>query len=245
MAAEHSPSKLSPTRQQLDELEALIQRMLTVPVNQLDDEPEYSSEGQELVPALPSFKAIVPTPSPVPESISRITNPEPPSLARKTYPGAASDEPRVELAAVHAPTRDIAPEAGKPEFEPSPFPEPPIVDNKPLPESRQVAIGQELPAVNPDREPAHETTTVFAGFANAPPADVSRKRKARDPVGSGPWLWPILWCNQAFDSCVGLLGPPGRWLQSASGRAFLGAAGLLLLSGALAWAILGRMAWPR
>jgi hypothetical protein len=52
------------------------------------------------------------------------------------------------------------------------------------------------------------------------------------------WLLPLVWCNHLFDYCTFALGEPGAWLRSGPGRTVLGWCGLLLLAGAVAWAVL-------
>ena len=55
-----SPGTLNPTRQQLDELDALLQRMLELPVNKLDDTEQEAAEEPTDEPPPP----VQPTPSP-------------------------------------------------------------------------------------------------------------------------------------------------------------------------------------
>lgn len=55
-----SPGKLNPTRQQLDELDALLQRMLELPVNTLDDEDEMENNEAVEEPSSPSFAPTTP-----------------------------------------------------------------------------------------------------------------------------------------------------------------------------------------
>lgn len=62
-----SPGSLNPTRQQLDELDALLQRMLDLPVNQLDDGGEAEDAAGEQVAVLPPVQTAPPrTPAPRP-----------------------------------------------------------------------------------------------------------------------------------------------------------------------------------
>jgi hypothetical protein len=58
-----SPGSLNPTRQQLDELDALLQRMLDLPVNQLDDSGE-SNEGASAPPPVQTAPPRTPAPRP-------------------------------------------------------------------------------------------------------------------------------------------------------------------------------------
>jgi hypothetical protein len=52
------------------------------------------------------------------------------------------------------------------------------------------------------------------------------------------WIRPLVWCNQLFDHCTTWLGEPGEWLRSRQGRAVLGWSGLVLLAGAVTWIVL-------
>src|SRR6185437_8783145 len=54
-----SPGTLNPTRQQLDELDALLKRMLELPVNQLDDSAD---EAEDVAEELASPPAVIPPP---------------------------------------------------------------------------------------------------------------------------------------------------------------------------------------
>ena len=53
-----TPESLNPTRQQLDELDALLKRMLELPVNQVDEKDETETEMEEAAdePPLPPWK---------------------------------------------------------------------------------------------------------------------------------------------------------------------------------------------
>src|SRR5207248_9746276 len=58
-----SPPAGSSMRQQLDELDALLQRMLELPINQLDDPPAAPPEPRRPAPA-PAVNYIAPEPPP-------------------------------------------------------------------------------------------------------------------------------------------------------------------------------------
>ncbi|HTU20843.1 MAG TPA: hypothetical protein VMG10_22510 [Gemmataceae bacterium] len=61
-----SPGTLNPTRQQLDELDALLQRMLELPVNKLDDVGQVAAEEPADEPLPPVQPAPPPPPDPLP-----------------------------------------------------------------------------------------------------------------------------------------------------------------------------------
>jgi hypothetical protein len=52
------------------------------------------------------------------------------------------------------------------------------------------------------------------------------------------WMRPLVWCDQVFEQGTTWLGEPGEWLRSGAGRAVLGWSGILLLAGAITWALL-------
>jgi hypothetical protein len=71
------------------------------------------------------------------------------------------------------------------------------------------------------------------------PADV-----AVPPPSLDAWLLPpLLWANRTFDRLTLRLGRPGAWLRGKSGRAALGATGLLLLALAAAWLVGDALGW--
>jgi hypothetical protein len=75
-----------------------------------------------------------------------------------------------------------------------------------------------------------------AARAGAPP------EQSPVPVRSIGML-PLVWTNQVFDWWATRCGPLGLWLCSPAGRTLLGCAGLLLLAGALAWALHDWIGW--
>lgn len=116
-----APGKLNPTRQQLDELDALLQRMLELPVDPLDeaepteneeavDEPLYAPETPPSLP--PMTFGHEPPPSPP----ALASNHEPPPLLHPPQP--RSSAPPVSYMVVEtASPRPIPPASG---FEPRP-----------------------------------------------------------------------------------------------------------------------------
>jgi hypothetical protein len=56
-------------------------------------------------------------------------------------------------------------------------------------------------------------------------------------------MQPIVWTNRAFDWWATRCGPLGLWLCGPAGRTLLGCTGLLLLAGALAWALHDWIGW--
>jgi hypothetical protein len=88
-----------PTRQQLDELDALLQRMLDLPVNQVDEEADGAPAGETPARPVPqppvSYR--VPEPPPAPPSLTaeravgfkpQVRAPEPPARPPASYPAS-------------------------------------------------------------------------------------------------------------------------------------------------------------
>lgn len=101
-----SPSAVHPTRQQLDDLDALLKRMLDLPVNRLEDdsdEDESSSQVEESVP----LHVPEPIRGPHRQTLSR---PQETPAAPPQYRTSASDEadlkPRVIIVAPNSPENE-------------------------------------------------------------------------------------------------------------------------------------------
>ena len=78
---------------------------------------------------------------------------------------------------------------------------------------------------------------------NRPVQYVTTPARPRAQRGN-PLLAPLVWANQSFDLCTSWLGPLGRGLRSNRGRTLLGIVGLACLGAASAWAVLERVGWP-
>ena len=85
----HTSGTLNPTRQQLDELDALLKRMLELPVNQLDN-----SDAEEPPPPLPVVRTMEPKRATPPVSYMVVETasprPLPPASGFETRPAAPS-----------------------------------------------------------------------------------------------------------------------------------------------------------
>lgn len=209
-----------PTRRQLDELEALMQRMLALPVVPLDDEP---TPGVEAMPALkPSATAPLPDAFPTPVA------------------------PSSSLAGIELDLPDLPPEPQK-ESGPSPAESPtawPAVGHyqthlreEGMPGTETVQAMQPTPVV-------HEDKATF--LMPTPPPDATPdpdwmlvQRRRRPRIG----MRLVVRCNRMYDRWAYRLGPTGRWLRQPQGRALVGWTGVLLLASALAWGVLDWMGW--
>jgi hypothetical protein len=220
-----SPNDL--TRQQLDELDALLQRMLSLPLNK---------------PAEPAPAPRLPDP-PLPE-IPRVRT-DPPAPLRPphlTFP--PRPDPTVVTATVPAATvaeiRSFTPPAPKPFEFPSPerlFGPPtnePAFAAEPAPVPTPFAVP---PTVEDDPEPV--------ALAPIPDSVAVPVEPSRVPVSH----WPLVGVNWVLEKTLGLFGPPGQALCTPAGKTVLGWGGVLLLLGAGVWTARGlgwvHIDWPR
>jgi hypothetical protein len=115
MATSRSPQSsgpVHPTRQQLDELDALLQRMLDLPVNQLEDVPPPPETEPE--PAAPG-----PTPGSREGEEPKTVAASAPSLPAPSMPSAPNRTPPVSYTVVETPKEPSAP-AGQGPAPPAP-----------------------------------------------------------------------------------------------------------------------------
>ncbi len=212
------------TSQLLDELDALMQRMLAVPVNELGDVPEAKDN---VVPATETI------------AVSQLS--PPPSPVRPGAPTAAPNEKMVVNAHQAAPA--LPTPHHRPEPERPPVRVPPV-----LPGPGEVPLGGFWPhpaLQSPHfREPAGQPAPPH--WSPSPgqrtPSSAVRPTVAVLPAASW-WLHSLLWSNRRFDRWTGSLGSPGRWIQGPAGRMVLGWLGIGLLVGSLAWGLCNWFDW--
>jgi hypothetical protein len=205
-------------RQQLDELDSLLQRMLALPINQLDETPAP--------PAPPPPRPAAPQPQvafvPPPPRAAAGQGWQPPAMVLLGDPGpvpqpAVATPPAVERgwsinlnpqfgSSVLAPPAPAAPPPAAMRVDAAPQAEPAFAPPQPIPEP------------------------------------MSRYRPRRD-VPPSPLLAPLVAFNQLFDAIAGLFGPPGRWLCGPVGRGLMGTAGVLMLLGGIAWGVAEYHGW--
>jgi hypothetical protein len=206
-----------PTRQQLDELEALMQRMLALPVNHLEE--ELNGVQDSSTPATPSANPRVEIISPLPVP----TTPANEGQAKRQEFVAARPEQQSELSEL----------VGlRPSQSPSSRPVKKERDESPARSRSSTATKPRISTVELTHQVATET----------PRPSMQSLGETERPIVAG-WLLPLFWCNRAFDLATVLLGPLGRWLRGPGGRALLGWCGLLLLVLAAAWMVLVGMGW--
>jgi hypothetical protein len=247
-----------PTRQQLDELDALLQRMLALPVNQPSDEVAEEIDTLSRTPAS--------QPEPVSYRTPDHAEAQPP--AEQHAETAPDPAPRLDDAHVDsASAPDDDPDGWVPlssTWKPSPHTWKPLAQSwqqpRPsqaaTPPAQETAANGEQPfeeAVTPNSTPAGlpssaESTSAPDGPVNAEPKPTgiiaaSPVLAAHEPPPPG-WLQPLVWFNMAFDVLLLPWGPPGRWLRrDGGGRYVLGVAGILCLVAAGVLSVLFWFGW--
>jgi hypothetical protein len=252
------------TRQLLDELDALMQRMLALPV----DEPQTTD-------------SLAPTPVQPKPAAAAITQ-ETLKPAAVVSAGATSEAPRIfQQATLREPVTGLAPVAAElpaavstkavalsPSLQPPPAPA--RSDSSPRRESRAAAP---VPQPEAGPIPIKRTSTPLVPIimprqqATSKPsaASVATMTPVKQPVPPAQplpparpvWLKPsaspkspppappprsgsvpglLLAINWIFDCITHIFGPLGRWLRGVEGRAWLGWTGIAMLLGAGAWA---------
>jgi hypothetical protein len=224
------PSSSSPgstpagsTRQLLDELDALMQRMLALPVEQ--DEQTAAEGGRGGAPPADPPGATLPAPP----GASPADNREPPRPARESHPLTPDPPARVQgphRVALHQ--AELAP-AGVPPKAAAPV------------QARE--MDADLGDLTPVGPEIFSTLTAAPPFRPRPVPPPPRPVRRRPALTRGLVLRPLYWTNRAFDRGTDWLGGPGRWLRGPRGRAVLGWVGVLLLALALGWQVLAWLGW--
>jgi hypothetical protein len=240
-----------PTRQQLDELDALLQRMLALPVNQADDVIAEINAAPETASTLPQDE--------VPQRTAELD--EIPAISGDNEATDAElKEPRLDEAHVARPSD--APEDAdswvplSSTWKPSPHTWKPLAQSWQQPRAKSPPKpAQESP---PSREELVEAPAIPPGSSNAviaakPPSLTPVDLPAPAPVPAQPvaveppppeWIRPLVWFNAAFDVLLLPWGLPGRWLRrDGPGRPVLGIVGLVLLATAAGLTILEWFGW--
>jgi hypothetical protein len=202
----------------LAELDVLLERMMALPVNELDEEKPAPRS-----PAPPQDTEIdeVGGRRMPPEDTEIVTvaeaMPEPPLSS----PALSPDDLYVQAILQRA--REERPA--------TPLPEPAAVYHPPEPEQPVLRSEPPPPAYTPPPMPPL-----------APPAP-EQPPEVESEVS--PWGAPIRLCNAGYDRLMGLLGTPGRWLQGKHGRTLVGIAGILMLLAAAGLAVRDCLEWTR
>ncbi len=208
---------LNATRQMLDELDALMERMLALPVNELEEAPVPRVDPPQSS-LLTAHLTMLEPPAPTEDWP---LSPAPPVAA----PPEAEEEIFSEIIATRITIPSFADKKEPPwqEFE-APAPEP----SPAAPEALPVApAGVEKDDLLPPPTPVRSSLLLSRGSRSRP-----------------RWRWqPIFRTNQAFDHWTQPLGRFGSWLRSSWGRNLLGLAGLALLVLSFLWLLLDWSYW--
>jgi hypothetical protein len=208
---------LQSTRQMLDELDALMDRMLAIPVNDVDD-PAPRPGDIVRMPTVSATLTVLEAPLEDEEDPAKDERPaqEARPLLQESFPSYSTEtvdtaaEPAREPLLLQPHHLEAPPKAPEPE----PIPE----DTIP-------------PAITALPVPAVESTPIVT---------LVRPRQ-RSLVSRG--TTPVLWLNQTFDKGTTFLGERGQWLRSPSGRRVLGLAGVTLLAAAALWLVIDWLGW--
>lgn len=248
--APRSPATQS-TRQLLDELDALMQRMLALPVHQLEE--GQPPEPPPMPPPAPAVSVVTISQAPPLDALATGGRrpPAPAEFRPAPLPEALRPAPEVIAGRVivpHAP--EPLPPLPHREEEPEP-PASPAVRSQPLTEPPPVRVQVPARPASPLEawapKPIAPTTLPPAPAVRSPepttdPAPEDDPIVEAEPVPPRPGLLlrPLVWWNRAFDRFTVLLGPLGRCLRSRPGRHLLGWVGLGLWSMALVLAVVRR-----
>ena len=224
------------TKQQLEELDALLQRMLTLPVSGTETATVESSRFS------PNPEVFAPSPP---------THALTPRLEAGSQPTAQewrAQTPVLEtIGTVYVPMQ--APLATPVE----------VPHGQSIPEPRFFATGATSPQPAASTPPPSPYSMVF-GSQSAIPVSPSNQLVSsvtvtqQRGVGSAtatpplsPVLWPVYVLNKLFDLFTWPLGPVGSWLRKRSGRNALAWLGVLMILGAIGWGVadLRGLDWTR
>lgn len=224
------------TKQQLEELDALLQRMLTLPVNGT----EAATVESARIPSNPEVFA-----------------PSPPTRA-STFRLEACSQPTVQSWRTQTPVMELNGAADDP-MQPPLATAVEVPQGQSIPEPRFFATGATSPQPATSTPPLFPYSMVFGSqsaipvsSANhlVPPVTVTQQKE----LGSAttvpplpPVLWPVYVLNKLFDLCTFPLGPVGSWLRQRSGRNALAWLGVLMILGAIGWGVadLRGLDWTR
>jgi hypothetical protein len=218
MTVPKSEKDFDPTRQQLEDLQALLDRMLQIPVLQPTDVPD------DVLPA------------------RRVKSPSllVPSGSREDDPQHVLPAPRLEPpVAPHAPPSLLKPSAQAIGVAPTGAPgpaQPGEAKSRPL---SSIVVA----AIPSPPSPLSPIVQIKSELVDWPPIAISarlsspaaRPRQYDPAPPQSLALAPLRAINWCFDRTVSPLGAAGRWLRSRTGRSVLGWTGILLVLVAAGW----------
>ncbi|MBI3409493.1 MAG: hypothetical protein HY040_14225 [Planctomycetes bacterium] len=228
----------------LDELDSLMERMLALPVNDLESQPLL---GPDFHGATVSATMTLLDPQPSTESDAAAMQ-----MGMGLEAPTAAPEREIPLYAIpefaapelafseQATTEPAEPHSTAPSFKSQALPLETdelasyLTDARSAPASEKVAVEPALDLL-PDEL--------------MPPSILAMSTPPVEPRPLPEWtllslcLQPLVWANRVFDQCTMLFGPVGGLLRHPIGRNSLGIAGLGMIGLALAWLIKDWLGW--
>lgn len=246
-----TPSTNDLTRQQLEELDALLQRMLTAPT--VGDDRRPKPLPVDVTPPLPTGETVVESwrvdrPTPAPVKAPHVEVPEPvvmlstapaveepylaPPVARipanlLTNYAPVGDDTRVDPADV---TEDDLPTLGGPRL--------PVVPMTPatpvsMPKAVTLPAGESLPQFGRVNLADLGQPSPPAELPPPPPPQPIARATPSAGESLPAHLWPLYAVNWVAEECLKVFG--GESLTKPAAKWSMGVAGLLMLAGAAAW----------
>lgn len=216
MAKRKAPDSLgSNTRQMLDELDVLMEKMLSLPVNEIDE--------ASIQPATANAQLAI-------EEPVQHEHHEQPRAPSRNEPRASPDNAQFlvgQLAVLHSPTGRESP------------PSPKNGAHEPRRDTAPAAAAATPPRTMAESLPAPDEILPPLARLAVPTASVQLPPSRRIVFR----FRPLLWFNQGFDLLTQRLGGIGGWLRSSQGRMVLGMIGLMLLAAAAGWWLKEWMGW--
>jgi hypothetical protein len=215
------------TRQQLEELDALLQRMLSLPINQTGETPPPGPRP-----------AMQPEPTYAPPPMPRMPPPAPPMPQRRAEPPHGANAWQIPLPPNAGASVGIWPmgvealnSSATSSVTPAPAPPPPAAYGR-----LNVATIPSPDEANRSREaPPMMARPSVAAVPMLPP-----------PIAEAPlpfYLWPFGLVDRSMGGALAAFGPVGRWFGQGGGKVVVGWAGMLMLIAAAAWAVMDYMGW--
>jgi hypothetical protein len=234
MSTRKNPAPAEPprhlaTKQMLDELDALMERMLALPVQQPEDTP--ASPTQEREPMAVSASLSVVEPPPEVDSALEEENQPLPWVEQLVAKVQAETE-----TLTFEPLPSPPAEKNVPISQPVPAYDLPVIEEPPRPPVRNIASPQPQPIDSfPETSPGNDVLPALQELKPAKPI-------LRGPNRFTLWkreIWKgLIWINQAFDHGSYRLGNFGFWLRSPKGRLVLGWTGIALIAVGLLWLLM-------
>jgi hypothetical protein len=218
-----APSTNDLTRQQLDELDALLQKMLALPLSGPENASSPAISRSILtelpLPEYPTSRPIAPSFAPsTPKPNGRETSP--PTVWRGEAPASTTSE--LQLLVVTAP---------------SPPPPAPVTRKAPTSQPRSAESSLSLPLAENVEMPTQLVPNPFhlktpaSSIVDSPPTAPTTNEPTRSTMDSvASLLAPLVVFNRTLNAALGRLGLAGRILRSGFGKNALALSGLVLLA---------------